>query len=240
VTAHRRGRYGQRIEEYDMSKTTTTLAKIPSLKGSVLGVSDWFEVTQDRVNTFADATEDHQWIHVNPERAAAESPFGGPIGHGFPTLSLFVPMRAQILTVSDAAMGVNYGLNKVRFTAPVPVGSRIRLTATLLDVEEVKGGLQFLSGTVDLSDDQLDRLLSCMGYRLEVTRRPVIPELTRSERRSWRLPIRLTPASLQEWHPVIERNIKRLRGFSIDDVDLSTSASPTDWRGRPVKVQNAI
>jgi acyl dehydratase len=128
-------------EENEMSSTTTTtLAELPALKGQELGVSEWFEVTQDRVNTFADATDDHQWIHVDPARATAESPFGGPIGHGFLTLSLFVPMWSQILTVTDAAMGVNYGLNKVRFPAPVPVGSKIRLTATLLDVEEVKGG----------------------------------------------------------------------------------------------------
>jgi acyl dehydratase len=132
------------------SKTTTTLAELPSLKGQQIGVSDWFEVTQDRVNTFADATDDHQWIHVDPQRAAAESPFGGPIGHGFLTLSLFVPMWSQVLQVTDAAMGVNYGLNKVRFPAPVPVGSRIRLVATLLDVEEVKGGVQLtVSGVVE-------------------------------------------------------------------------------------------
>jgi acyl dehydratase len=126
------------------TSTTTTLAELPGLKGQVLGVSDWFEVTQDRVNTFADATEDHQWIHVDPERAAAESPYGGPIGHGFLTLSLFVPMWEQVVEVSDMKMAVNYGLNKVRFPAPVPVGSRIRLTATLTDVEEVKGGLQLV------------------------------------------------------------------------------------------------
>jgi acyl dehydratase len=138
------------MEENEMSSATTTLAELPSLKGSVLGSSDWFEVTQDRVNTFADATDDHQWIHVDPERATAESPFGGPIGHGFLTLSLFVPMWSQILTVTDATMGVNYGLNKVRFPAPVPVGARIRLTATLLDVEEVKGGLQLVvSGVIE-------------------------------------------------------------------------------------------
>jgi acyl dehydratase len=120
--------------------TTTTLAELPSLKGRELGSSEWFEVTQERVNTFADATDDHQWIHVDPERAAAQSPFGGPIGHGFLTLSLFVPMWSQILVVTDAAMGINYGLNKVRFPAPVPVGSRIRMTATLLEVEEGQGG----------------------------------------------------------------------------------------------------
>ena len=131
-----------------MSSTTTTLAELPSLKGSALGSSEWFEITQDRVNTFADATDDHQWIHVDAERAARESPYGGPIGHGFLTLSLFVPMWSQILTVTDTKMGVNYGLNRVRFPAPVPVGSRIRLTATLVDVEEFKGGLQIVAGGV--------------------------------------------------------------------------------------------
>ena len=128
--------------------TTTTLAELPSFKGQVLGVSDWFDITQERVNTFADATDDHQWIHVDVERANVESPFGGPIGHGFLTLSLFVPMWSQVLTVTDVGMVVNYGLNKVRFPAPVPVGSRVRLTATLVDVEEVKGGLQLVVGGV--------------------------------------------------------------------------------------------
>jgi acyl dehydratase len=128
--------------------TTTTLAELPSFKGQVLGVSEWFDITQERVNTFADAADDHQWIHVDVERANAESPFGGPIGHGFLTLSLFVPMWSQVLTVTDVGMAVNYGVNKVRFPAPVPVGSRIRLTATLVDVEEVKGGLQLVVGGV--------------------------------------------------------------------------------------------
>jgi acyl dehydratase len=131
-----------------MSTTTTTLAELPSLKGRELGVSEWFEITQQRVNTFADATDDHQWIHVDVERASRESPFGGPIGHGFLTLSLFVPMWSQVLVVTDVGMAVNYGLNKVRFPAPVPVGSKVRLTATLVDVEEVKGGLQLTIGGV--------------------------------------------------------------------------------------------
>ena len=130
------------------TSTTTTLAELPSFKGKELGTSDWFEITQERVNTFADATDDHQWIHVDVERAKAESPFRGPIGHGFLTLSLFVPMWSQILTVTDVKMGVNYGLNRVRFPAPVPVGSRIRLTATLVDVEEFRGGLQLVAGGV--------------------------------------------------------------------------------------------
>jgi acyl dehydratase len=130
------------------TRTTTTIAELPSLKGQELGTSDWLEVTQERVNTFAEATGDHQWIHVDVERAKAESPFGGPIAHGYLTLSLVVPMYSQVLQVSDATMGVNYGLNKVRFPAPVPVGSRIRLTATLDDVTEIAGGLQLLIGAV--------------------------------------------------------------------------------------------
>lgn len=133
-----------------MTATTTTLAGLPSLKGAALGTSEWFEITQDRVNVFADATDDHQWIHVDPARAARESPYGGPVGHGFLTLSLFVPMWSQVLVVTDTTMAVNYGLNKVRFPAPVPVGSKVRMTATLLDIEEVKGGLQLtVSGVVE-------------------------------------------------------------------------------------------
>jgi acyl dehydratase len=122
--------------------TTTTMAELPSLKGKELGTSQWFEVTQERVNTFADATDDHQWIHVDVERAKKESPFGGPIAHGYLTLSLLIPLWAQVLTVSDATTVINYGLNKVRFPSPVPVGGKIRLTATLTDIAEVKGGLQ--------------------------------------------------------------------------------------------------
>jgi acyl dehydratase len=125
-----------------MTTTTTTIAELPSLQGQEVGQSDWIEVTQDRVNGFADATDDHQWIHVDVERATRESPFGGPIGHGYLTLSLLIPMWKQVLTVTDATMAVNYGLNKVRFPAPVPVGSKVRLTATLTEVEEVAGGLQ--------------------------------------------------------------------------------------------------
>jgi acyl dehydratase len=125
-----------------MTTITTTLAGLPSLRGHELGPSDWVEVTQRRVDTFADATGDHQWIHVDVERAKKESPFGGPIGHGYLTLSLLIPMWSQILEVSDAAMAVNYGLNKVRFPAPVPVGARLRLSATLTGVEQVRGGLQ--------------------------------------------------------------------------------------------------
>jgi acyl dehydratase len=128
--------------------TTITMAELPSLKGKELGTSPWIEITQERVNTFADATDDHQWIHVDVERAKKESPFGGPIAHGYLTLSLLIPLWSHVLTVTDATAVVNYGLNKVRFPAPVPVGGRIRLTATLTDVTEVTGGLQITASAV--------------------------------------------------------------------------------------------
>jgi acyl dehydratase len=128
--------------------TTTSIAELPSLKGKELGSSPWIEITQERVNTFADATDDHQWIHVDVERAKKESPFGGPVAHGYLTLSLLVPLWLQVLTVTDATAVVNYGLNKVRFPAAVPVGGRIRLTATLTDVTEVTGGLQITASAV--------------------------------------------------------------------------------------------
>jgi acyl dehydratase len=124
--------------------TTTTIGELSGRTGQDLGSSDWYEVTQDAVNLFADATGDHQWIHVDVERAKAESPFGGPVAHGYLTLSLLVPLLAQVLVVSDAAMGVNYGLNKVRFPSPVPVGAKVRASATLKEVTEITGGLQYV------------------------------------------------------------------------------------------------
>ena len=112
------------------------------LIGTEIGVSDWMEITQDRVNAFADATDDHQWIHVDLERAAA-SPFGGTIAHGFLTLSLTVALSDQVpLEVGSPLMGINYGLEKVRFPAPVPVGSRIRARVGLVSVTDVEGGIQ--------------------------------------------------------------------------------------------------
>jgi acyl dehydratase len=128
--------------------TTTTMAELPGLVGTELGTSEWYEVTQEHVNLFADATGDHQWIHVDPERATKESPFGGPIAHGYLTLSLLVPLFGGVLRVTDTVMGVNYGLNKVRFPSPVPVGSKVRLSATLKSVEEVAGGLQLTLSAV--------------------------------------------------------------------------------------------
>jgi len=108
--------------------------------GEPLGTSDWVEITQERVNTFAQATDDHQWIHVDVERAEAESPYGGPIAHGYLSLSLLPSLGWQIYATEGARMGVNYGSNKVRYPAPVPVGSRVRLRAVLLDVDERPDG----------------------------------------------------------------------------------------------------
>ena len=110
--------------------------------GTEIGVSDWMEITQDRVDAFAAATDDHQWIHVDRERATA-SPFGGTIAHGFLTLSLTVALSAQVpLDVGSPLMGINYGLEKVRFPAPIPVGSRIRARVGLVSVTDVEGGIQ--------------------------------------------------------------------------------------------------
>ena len=109
--------------------------------GTHLGYSDWLEITQDRIDTFAEATGDHQWIHVDPVRAK-DGPYGATIAHGYLTLSLSNLFLPQIVEVTGFSMGINYGTGKIRFPAPVPVGSRIRGGAELTAVEEVKGGLQ--------------------------------------------------------------------------------------------------
>ncbi|MBV1941107.1 MaoC family dehydratase [Streptomyces sp. BV286] len=128
-----------------MSITVNGIDELKKLAGSDLGTSEWIDVTQERVNTFADATGDHQWIHVDEEKAK-EGPFGAPIAHGYLTLSLFIPLFTELLDVQGVTTKVNYGLNKVRFPAPVKAGSRIRLVAKLTDVEDVPGGVQI---TVD-------------------------------------------------------------------------------------------
>ncbi|MCB0963766.1 MAG: MaoC family dehydratase [Acidimicrobiales bacterium] len=110
--------------------------------GTHLGYSDWLEIDQARIDLFADATGDHQWIHVDPERAKAESPFGGPIAHGYLTLSLGPVLAPQIMRVEGIKMGVNYGAGKVRFPSPVPVGANLRLGAELTAVEDIPGGAQ--------------------------------------------------------------------------------------------------
>ncbi|MCP9948525.1 MaoC family dehydratase [Actinomadura madurae] len=119
--------------------TTVAFEDLKSLAGASLGSSRWLEVGQDRINLFADATGDHQWIHVDPERAK-KGPFGGPIAHGYLTLSLVIPLWTELLDVTGVTTKVNYGLDRVRFPAPVPAGARIRLSATLAEVSDVAGG----------------------------------------------------------------------------------------------------
>ena len=117
------------------------LSDLATLVGQEIGVSDWITVDQRRIDGFAEATGDRQWIHIDPQRAAA-GPFGTPIAHGFLTLSLLPEMSASAMQVRDTRMGVNYGLNKVRFTAPVPVDSRVRGSFKLLAYEPIEGGAQ--------------------------------------------------------------------------------------------------
>ena len=125
-----------------MTTVIQGIAGMKELVGTHIGYSDYMEITQERVNTFADATGDHQWIHVDPERAKAESPFGGPIAHGYLTLSLGPVLAPQIMRVEGVKMGVNYGAGKVRFPSPVPVGAKLRLGAELTAVEDIPGGAQ--------------------------------------------------------------------------------------------------
>jgi acyl dehydratase len=122
-------------------RTFAKLADLKLLVGQHVADSDWIEVTQERIQLFAEATNDHQWIHVDVERAKA-GPFGAPIAHGFMTLSLLPEMSASAMEVLDTRMGVNYGLNRVRFPAPVPAGSRVRGRFKLLKFEAIEGGAQ--------------------------------------------------------------------------------------------------
>jgi acyl dehydratase len=124
-----------------MTTTFATLDELRAAGGQHLGYTDWLEIDQERVNLFADATGDHQWIHVDVERAKA-GPFGGPIAHGFLTLALSNLFLPQLLAVPGASAGINYGTGKVRFPSPVPVGSRIRAGAEITAVAEVAGGVQ--------------------------------------------------------------------------------------------------
>ncbi|MEU3243887.1 MULTISPECIES: MaoC family dehydratase [unclassified Streptomyces] len=122
-------------------RTFATVDELRAAVGEQLGYSDWVEIDQKRIDLFAEATGDHQWIHVDPERAAS-GPFGTTIAHGYLTLSLLPLFGPQLLSVEGVQMGVNYGTNKVRFPAPVPVGSRLRATAKVTGVDDVAGGVQ--------------------------------------------------------------------------------------------------
>ncbi len=119
-----------------------SITALKALVGEHLGYSDYLTITQERVQLFADATGDQQWIHTDPERAKAESPFGGPIAHGYLTLSLGPVFLPEIFSVGGIAMGVNYGANKVRFMSPVPVGSKLRAGVKVMSVDDVAGGAQ--------------------------------------------------------------------------------------------------
>jgi acyl dehydratase len=140
-----------------MAQTTVDgVEGVQGLVGRHLGHSDWVPITQAQVDAFADATGDHQWIHVDPERAARESPFGGPIAHGFLTLSLLPMLVPQILETRGFRMGVNYGTEKVRFPSPVPVGARVRAGATLDSATAFEGGVQ-LTVTVTVEVEGQDK-----------------------------------------------------------------------------------
>jgi acyl dehydratase len=135
-----------------MASATMDMADLREAAGKHLGYTDWQEMTQERVNEFADATDDHQFIHVDVERAK-ETPFGGTIAHGYLTLSLMAPVMGELLGVSDAKMGLNYGLDRVRFPAPLPVGAHWRGGGEIVEVSEVPGGLQVkVKGTIEVKD----------------------------------------------------------------------------------------
>jgi acyl dehydratase len=123
-------------------RVIASLSQLKELIGQEVAVSNWIEITQDRVNRFAEATGDLQWIHIDVEKSRKESPYGGTIAHGFLTLSLLPMLMADAVSMPDVKMGVNYGLNKVRFPAPVPVGSKVRARMLLQAVEDIPGGAQ--------------------------------------------------------------------------------------------------
>jgi acyl dehydratase len=122
-------------------RTINGLEQLRKAEGEVLGTSDWYEVTQKDIDTFADVTGDHQWIHVDVERAR-ETPFGGTIAHGYYTLSLAPRLSDQVVRLDGFAFGLNYGLNKVRFPAPLPVGKKVRMTVKLAKLDDIPGGAQ--------------------------------------------------------------------------------------------------
>jgi acyl dehydratase len=134
-------------------RTFTDLDQLADAVGEELGTTDWLEITQERVDAFADATDDHQWIHVDVERAQA-GPFGGTIAHGYLTLSMIPHFNQQLLSIETSGARLNYGLNKVRFPHPVKVGARIRCTATLAELTDVPAGKQMVTRyTIDIEGE---------------------------------------------------------------------------------------
>jgi acyl dehydratase len=148
--------------------TTTTVERLDEFHGLVgkqIGYSEWQTITQERVNLFADATDDHQWIHVDPERAAT-GPFGGPIAHGYLTLSLGPVLLQKILAIPGMTYGINYGANKVRFPSPVPVGAELRMGVTVAGAEEVGGGMQVVFDLVfEIKDAPKPACVAQVVYR---------------------------------------------------------------------------
>jgi acyl dehydratase len=141
-------------------------AELHGAVGEHLGYSEWRAVDQARIDQFADATDDHQWIHVDPERAKAESPFGGPIAHGYLTLSLLPMLLPQIVEITGFRMGVNYGTEKVRFPSPVPVGSRVRAGATLASATPFEGGIAMnMDVTVEVEGASKPAMVATVVYR---------------------------------------------------------------------------
>lgn len=137
-----------------MPSTVVDFDTLLTLSGRDLGVTDYREITQQQVNLFADATDDHQWIHVDPERAK-DGPFGAPIAHGFLTLSLIIPFWGELFDVDGVTTKVNYGLDKVRFTSPVKVGSKVRMKGEIAEVTEVKGGAQIkVNATIEIEGQE--------------------------------------------------------------------------------------
>lgn len=149
-----------------MPRTAHGLDELQALAGADLGHTDWLEITQDRVDTFADATDDHQWIHVDPQRAAT-GPFGGAIAHGYLTLSLIIPLFNQLLEITGTSMSLNYGLEKVRFPSPVRVGAKIRLRGVVDSVEPVAGnGVQMqVTFTVEVDGSEKPACVAQAVYR---------------------------------------------------------------------------
>jgi acyl dehydratase len=149
-----------------MTTAVNGLQEIKALAGRDLGHTAWMQITQDRINTFADATDDHQWIHIDADRART-GPFGATIAHGYLTLSLLIPLFGELLDVGGVRMSVNYGLDKVRFPSPVPVGSKIRLAGTVVSVDEVAGdGVQIrLDGTVEVDGSAKPACVAQAIYR---------------------------------------------------------------------------
>jgi acyl dehydratase len=144
--------------------TTLTLGELETAGERELGTSSWHEIDQEKINLFAEATGDHQWIHVDPEMAA-QGPFGGTVAHGYLTLALLPMLLSEVISVSDAAMGVNYGTEKIRFTAPVPSGSRVRLHAKLLRAERKGPGVVYFVGVqIEVENQEKPALVGEVVY----------------------------------------------------------------------------